>query len=48
MRPSGCLLHQKLYRWDVDLLFKKPWTLSPKAEFMLGAGPEWVYLKQQG
>jgi hypothetical protein len=28
--------------WDVDLLFKKPWTLSKKAEFMLGAGPEWI------
>ncbi|MGB7729954.1 MAG: hypothetical protein WBL50_18125 [Candidatus Acidiferrum sp.] len=26
--------------WDVDLLFKKPWTLSKKAEFMLGVGPE--------
>ena len=22
--------------WDTDLLFKKPWTLSLKAEFMLG------------
>ena len=34
--------------WDTDLLFKKPWTLSTKAEFMLGVGPEWVYLKQSG
>jgi hypothetical protein len=34
--------------WDTDLLFKKPWTLSRKAEFMLGIGPEWVYLKQNG
>lgn len=34
--------------WDTDLLFKKPWTLSPKAEFMLGIGPEWVYLRQSG
>jgi hypothetical protein len=34
--------------WDTDLLFKKPWTLSPKAEFMLGVGPEWAYLKQNG
>jgi hypothetical protein len=25
--------------WDNDLLFKKPWTLSRKAEFMLGIGP---------
>jgi hypothetical protein len=34
--------------WDTDLLFKKPWTLSPKAEFMLGVGPEWIHLKQSG
>ena len=33
---------------DTDLLFKKPWTLSRKAEFMLGLGPEWVHLKQKG
>jgi hypothetical protein len=30
--------------WDVDLLFKKPWTLSNKAEFMVGVGPEWVHV----
>ncbi len=29
--------------WDLDLLFKKPWTLSKKAEFMAGIGPEWVH-----
>jgi hypothetical protein len=34
--------------WDTDLLFKKPWTLSKKAEFMLGLGPEWVHLRQFG
>lgn len=34
--------------WDVDLLIKKPWTLSRKAEFMLGVGPEWVRLRQNG
>jgi hypothetical protein len=34
--------------WDVDLLFKKPWTISRKAEFMLGIGPEWVHLRQNG
>jgi hypothetical protein len=34
--------------WDTDLLFKKPWTISSKAEFMLGIGPEWVYLRQNG
>ena len=25
--------------WDTDLLFKKPWTLSKKVEFMVGVGP---------
>jgi hypothetical protein len=34
--------------WDVDLLFKKPWTISRKTEFMLGIGPEWVHLRQNG
>ena len=29
--------------WDTDLLFKKPWTLSDKVEFMMGIGPEWVH-----
>jgi hypothetical protein len=34
--------------WDTDLLFKKPWTISPKAEFMFGVGPEWVHIRQNG
>jgi hypothetical protein len=34
--------------WDTDLLFKKPWTLSPKAEFMFGVGPEWIRTKAYG
>ncbi len=34
--------------WDTDLLFKKPWTISRKAEFMLGVGPQWVHLRQNG
>ncbi len=34
--------------WDTDLLFKKPWTISRKAEFMLGIGPQWVHLRQNG
>jgi len=34
--------------WGTDLLFKKPWTLSPKAEFMFGVGPEWVHARQYG
>lgn len=32
--------------WDTDLLFKKPWTLSRKAEFMAGVGPEWVHTSE--
>jgi hypothetical protein len=34
--------------WDTDLLFKKPWTISPTAEFMFGVGPEWVQIRQNG
>jgi len=34
--------------WDTDLLFKKPWTLSRKAEFMAGVGPEWVHTSHAG
>jgi hypothetical protein len=34
--------------WDTDLLFKKPWTLSKKVEFMFGAGPEWVHTRKYG
>src|SRR4029077_12402369 len=36
----------ELTEWDADLLFKKPWTISRKAEFMVGVGPEWVHLRQ--
>src|SRR5580704_14770030 len=32
--------------WDIDLLFKKPWTLSKKVEFMLGIGPAWVHTRR--
>ena len=39
---------RKSTEWDTDLLFKKPWTLSRNAEFMVGVGPEWVWLKQDG
>jgi hypothetical protein len=34
--------------WAVDLLFKKPWTLSDKMEFMLGVGPEWAHTNAFG
>jgi hypothetical protein len=39
---------KKSTEWDTDVLFKKPWTFSRKAEFMMGAGPEWIHLKQNG
>ena len=38
---------RKSAEWDSDLLFKKPWTLSKKAEIMAGVGPEWAYLREQ-
>jgi hypothetical protein len=34
--------------WDTDFLFKKPWDLSNKAEFMLGVGPQWAHSRQSG
>jgi hypothetical protein len=29
--------------WSTDLLFKKPFTLSEKVEFMFGIGPAWSF-----
>jgi hypothetical protein len=29
--------------WDTDLIFKKPFTLSDKVEFMIGVGPQWIF-----
>ena len=34
--------------WDTDFLFKKPWTLSEKVEFMAGVGPEWIHTRAYG
>jgi hypothetical protein len=34
--------------WDTDLLFKKPWDLSRRVEFMAGIGPEWVHTRASG
>ncbi len=34
--------------WDTDLLFKKPWTLSKKVEFMFGVGPERIHIRENG
>jgi hypothetical protein len=33
---------------DTDLLFKKPWTLSTKVEFMVGVGPVWLHTRAYG
>ncbi len=42
------LFSSRSTEWDTDLLFKKPWTLSEKAEFMFGVGPEWIHTRQYG
>jgi hypothetical protein len=34
--------------WSTDFLFKKPFTLSNTVEFMVGAGPEWLYTNGGG
>ena len=34
--------------WSIDLLFKKPWTISETKEFMLGIGPEWIHTNAYG
>jgi hypothetical protein len=34
--------------WDTDLLFKKPWDISKKMEFMLGVGPAWIHTNKPG
>ena len=42
------LFSRHAMEWDTDLLFKKPWTLSKKLEFMLGVGPEWIHTRENG
>ena len=42
------VLARHLTEWDTDFLFKKPWTISKKLEFMIGIGPEWVHTRQNG
>ena len=34
--------------WNYDVLFKKPWDLSKRMEFMLGFGPEFVHARESG
>jgi hypothetical protein len=38
---TGPLFGRGHSEWDTDVLFKKPFTLSDKVEFMVGAGPQW-------
>lgn len=37
------LFARRSTEWEADLLFKKPWDISKKMEFMLGIGPAWVH-----
>jgi hypothetical protein len=41
-------LTRRSTEWDTDFLFKKPWTISKKAEFMAGIGPQWAHVRQNG
>jgi len=45
---STPLFRRHSTEWGTDLLFKKPWTLSPKVELMVGVGPEWIHSKTNG
>jgi hypothetical protein len=40
------LFHGGRTEWDTDLIFKKPFTLSDKVEFMFGAGPAWSFSRE--
>ena len=40
---TGPMFGNGIREWDTDILFKKPFTLSDKVEFMVGAGPQWSY-----
>lgn len=43
---GGPMFHDGRSEWDADLLFKKPFTLSDKLEFMVGVGPQWTVSRQ--
>ena len=45
---TAALFHRGTTEWDTDLVFKKPFTLSPTVEFMVGAGPTWRYTRADG
>jgi len=42
----GPMFHGGRTEWDTDLLFKKPFTLSDKLEFMVGVGPQWTFSRE--
>lgn len=37
---TGPMFGKGVREWEADFLFKKPFTLSDKVEFMIGAGPQ--------
>ena len=43
--PTRSAYHKEL---AIDFLLKKPWTISPRLEFMLGIGPQWSHTKDSG
>ena len=40
------MFHGGRGEWDTDLLFKKPFTLSDRLEFMVGIGPQWTFSRE--
>jgi hypothetical protein len=40
------MFHRDGSEWDTDILFKKPFTLSDKVEFMVGVGPQWTFSRE--
>jgi hypothetical protein len=36
-----------LTEWDTDLIFKKPFTVSDKLEFVFGLGPQWAFSHEE-
>jgi hypothetical protein len=42
----GPMFHSGRTEWGADLLFKKPFTLSDKLEFMVGVGPQWTFTRE--
>src|SRR5215813_13647600 len=45
---TTALFRRHSTEWGTDLLFKKPWDISPKVEFMFGIGSEWDHTNAFG